>query len=112
MLETRKMRKERASARSKVRMYGMISALHQKSRGRIVDLSRVGLALDLETPIRVMPGQVVDIESDELGQISGTVRWHANGRIGIEYKLNTKALAQVSSYFRFFHREVMPVLRG
>lgn len=112
MLDKRQIIKTRASARSKVRIYGTVRAMHQTSRGRIVDLSRAGLALDLETPIRLMPGQIVDVESEEFGTLSGTVRWHANGRVGIEYKLDSKALAQVSSYFRFFHKEVVPVLRG
>ena len=59
-----------------------------------------------------MSGQLVTIESEELGRLSGTVRWFRSGRLGIEYKLSTNALAQINSYFRFFHEEVRPVLRG
>ena len=58
-----------------------------------------------------MPGQLVTIESEELGRLSGTIRWLRNGRLGIQYTLSTNALAQITSYFRFFHEEVRPVLR-
>lgn len=104
-------RPSRNAGRSNVRIFGTVKVMHQTSRGRIVDLSPSGMALDLETPMRVSPGQLVTVESDELGRLTGTVRWYANGRIGVEYKLTTNALAQISSYFRFFHQEVKPVIR-
>ena len=102
----------RANNRSKVRIFATVRVMQQTSRGRVVDLSPTGMALDLEKPIQAMPGQLVTIESEELGRLSGTVRWFRNGRLGIEYKLSTNALAQINSYFRFFHEEVRPVLRG
>lgn len=33
-----------------------------------------------------------------------------NGRVGIQFDPNSNARAQVASYFRFFHKEVKPVL--
>ncbi|MDF1632307.1 PilZ domain-containing protein [Mycoplana sp. MJR14] len=101
----------RASDRSKVRIFANVKVMHQESRARVVDLSPSGMALDLEKPIRIVPGQIITMDSEELGRLSGTVRWYNNGRVGIEYKLNTNALAQISSYFRFFHEEVKPVMR-
>lgn len=101
----------RVTDRSKVRIFAMVKVMHQSVRARVVDLSPTGMALDLEKPIQAMPGQMVIIESEELGRLSGTVRWLSNGRLGIQYKLSTNALAQITSYFRFFHEEVQPVLR-
>lgn len=101
----------RANDRSKVRIFAEVRIMHQTSRARVVDLSPTGMAFDLEKPIQAMPGQLVTIESEELGRLSGTVRWYSNGRLGIQYKLSTNALAQITSYFRFFHEEVRPVLR-
>lgn len=101
----------RTSDRSKVRIFANVKVMHQESRARVVDLSPSGMALDLEKPIRIVPGQIITMDSEELGRLSGTVRWYNNGRVGIEYKLNTNALAQISSYFRFFHEEVKPVMR-
>ena len=101
----------RGNDRSRVRIFANVQVMHQSSRARVVDLSPTGMAFDLEKPIQAMPGQMVTIESEELGRLSGTVRWYSNGRLGIQYKLSTNALAQISSYFRFFHEEVRPVLR-
>lgn len=101
----------RATDRSKVRIFATVHIMHQSTRGRVVDLSPTGLALDLEKPVQAMKGQAVVLESEELGRLSGTIRWYSNGRLGIEYKLSTNALAQINSYFRFFHEEVRPVLR-
>lgn len=111
MLQNLKDMPVRAVNRSKVRIFATVTVMHQTSRARVVDLSPSGLAVDLEKPIRVMPGQLMTVENDELGRLSGTVRWFNNGRIGMEYKLSTNALAQISSYFRFFHEEVKPVMR-
>ena len=102
----------RGNNRSKVRIFAEVRVMHQTSRARVVDLSPTGMAFDLEKPIQAMPGQLVTIESEELGRLSGTVRWYSNGRLGIQYKLSTNALAQITSYFRFFHEEVRPVLRS
>lgn len=101
----------RGNDRSKVRIFANVQVMHQSSRARVVDLSPTGMAFDLEKPLQAMPGQMVTIESEELGRLSGTVRWYSNGRLGIQYKLSTNALAQITSYFRFFHTEVKPVLR-
>lgn len=101
----------RGNDRSRVRIFANVQVMHQFSRARVVDLSPTGMAFDLEKPLQAMPGQMVTIESEELGRLSGTVRWYSNGRLGIQYKLSTNALAQITSYFRFFHEEVKPVLR-
>ncbi|MCR6499249.1 PilZ domain-containing protein [Shinella sp. CPCC 101442] len=101
----------RGNDRSRVRIFAEVRVMHQTSRARVVDLSSTGMALDLEKPLQAMPGQMVTIESEELGRLSGTVRWYSNGRLGIQYKLSSNALAQINSYFRFFHEEVKPVLR-
>ncbi|CAK7254873.1 PilZ domain-containing protein [Shinella yambaruensis] len=101
----------RASDRSKVRIFATVRVMHQTTRARVIDLSPTGMAFDVEKPIQAMAGQLVTVESEELGRLSGTVCWYSNGRLGIQYKLSTNALAQITSYFRFFHEEVRPVLR-
>ena len=101
----------RANSRSKVRIFATVRVMHQSTRARVIDLSPTGMAFDVEKPNQAMAGQLVTVESEELGRLSGTVRWYTNGRLGIEYKLSTNALAQITSYFRFFHEEVQPVLR-
>ena len=75
-----------------------------------MDLSATGIALELQEALSAATGSKVQIESAELGFIEGTVRWCRGSRIGIQLHLNSNALAQVSSYFRFFHKDAGPVL--
>ncbi|MCP8897504.1 PilZ domain-containing protein [Shinella daejeonensis] len=106
------MRRERAASRSKVRLYGTVRVMRQSSPMRVVDLSQQGMALDIERPLQVTPGQTVEVVTEELGTIEGIVCWYVNGRMGLRYRMTSRAAAQVVSYFRFFHRAATPVLRG
>lgn len=100
----------RGAARTKTRIYGTVKYFNQSAKGRVVDLSATGIALELQEAFSAADGSRVKIESEELGFIEGTVRWCRGSRIGIQLHLNTNALAQVSSYFRFFHKDIRPVL--
>jgi hypothetical protein len=95
----------RSAPRKKTCIYGTVRYYDQTSKGRVVNLSATGLALDLGGPFHAAAGSPVRIESDELGILEGTIKWAHRGRLGIEFKPNSNATAQVSSYFRFFHRE-------
>jgi PilZ domain len=94
----------RAAERTKTSIYGTVKYFNQSARGRVVDLSATGIALELQEAFAAASGSRVKIESDALGFIEGTVKWCRGSRIGIEIHLNSNALAQVSSYFRFFHK--------
>lgn len=102
--------KTRVAARRKTRIFGTVSYYNQKANARVVDLSPAGLAVDLAGPFNAAAGSPVRIDSEELGVIEGTVKWCHAGRLGIAFRPNTNASAQVASYFRFFHRDVTPVL--
>jgi hypothetical protein len=102
--------KGRRATRERTRIYGTVKFLGQSVQGRVVDLSASGLALDLSAPFAAGSGSKVAIESEELGALEGIVKWNRSGRLGIEFHANSNASAQVSSYFRFFHKPVKPVL--
>lgn len=101
----------RAASRSRTRIFGTVKYLNQEACGRVVDLSATGMALELQAALAAGVGSRVTIESDDLGFIQGTVKWLRGSRIGIELQLSTNTLAQLSSYFRFFHKEIAPVVR-
>jgi hypothetical protein len=90
---------------------GTIRYLSKTASGRIVDISPIGMALDLQTPIYAAAGSKVCVECDDIGAIDGVIRWNHSGRIGIEFDESTKVTAQLASYFRFFHKEIRPVLK-
>lgn len=103
--------KVRTTARRRCRIFGKVRYLNHETTSRVVDLSTSGIALDLAGPFYGAAGSKVRVDCDDLGSLEGTVRWLRDGRIGIEFHRNSNASAQVASYFRFFHKEVNPVLK-
>jgi len=100
--------KARGAERKRTRILGIVKYYNQSIEGRVVDLSATGLALELHGPFSAADGSPVKVESKEFGILEGTVKWRRSGRLGIQFRPNSNAAAQVSSYFRFFHRDVKP----
>jgi hypothetical protein len=103
--------KVRSAPRRRTRISGTLKYYGQAVNGRVVDISTAGLALDLSAPFNAAPGSPVRIDSEELGVLEGIVKWSHGGRLGIQFRPNTNASAQVAAYFRFFHQDIQPVLR-
>lgn len=101
-METRK------SARKAARIVGKIRYGTQEVDGRVVNLSVDGIALDLHKPLYAAAGSQVKIQCDEIGYLEGMVRWCNRGRIGVRFSPTSNARAQVTSYFRFAHKDVPP----
>ncbi len=100
--------KSRAEKRSSCVMMATITYLGQTARGKIVNLSLAGMAVELSQPLSARTGDKVTVASGDLGHIECIVRWIEGPRLGLEFLLNTNASAQVRSYFRFFHQEATP----
>lgn len=103
-METRRASRQRCRVDSKVKY------LQQEANARMVDVSQTGLALELATPLHAAAGSIVQIQNDHLGLIEATVRWRKASRLGVEVINTSNTLAQMSAYFRHFHKEVRPVL--
>lgn len=100
----------RGAARTKTRIYATVTYVQQSARARVIDLSETGIALELEEPISAAANSQVRIVSPELGHLTGIVVWNHGGRLGLRLSLSTNTLAQLSSYFRFFHQDITPTI--
>lgn len=100
----------RKTDRKNCRVFGHVKYLNSQVDARILDLSLTGAALEMKGPLHAASGSKVRIEAENLGLLEGIIRWKHNGRVGIQFDVNSNARAQISSYFRFFHKEVRPVL--
>lgn len=100
----------RKSPRSRVRIDSKIRYFQQESVGRVINISRTGLALELTNKLPAAAGSQVVIENDDIGLLEGVVRWNYGGRIGVMFRPNSNSIAKVAAYFRNFHQEVKPVL--
>ncbi|PKA43019.1 PilZ domain-containing protein [Rhizobium sullae] len=101
----------RKAERKYCRIFGKVRYLNNEVDVRILDLSITGVALEIRTPLHAASGSRVQIVAEDLGTLYGIIRWSHNGRLGIEFDPNSNSRAQVASYFRFFHKEVRPVLK-
>ncbi|MCJ9674269.1 MULTISPECIES: PilZ domain-containing protein [unclassified Neorhizobium] len=98
--------KTRSAERKKTRILGTVKYFNQAVEGRVTNLSATGMALDLGGRVfHAADGSQVRVESQEFGILEGTVKWRRSGRLGVQFSINSNAVAQVSSYFRFFHKD-------
>ncbi|SCB56965.1 PilZ domain-containing protein [Rhizobium aethiopicum] len=100
----------RKAERQNCRVFGRVNYLNSQVNARILNLSATGAALEMQGPFHAASGSKVRLEAENLGMLEGVIRWKHNGRVGIQFDVNSNARAQVSSYFRFFHKEIRPVL--
>jgi hypothetical protein len=103
--------KGRGAPRTRCRIAATLTYLGRPTPGQVIDISTTGMAFDLGGPFNGMRGSKVRIECRELGALEGQVKWLKSGRIGIEFNASSGAAAQVTSYFRFFHKDASPVLK-
>lgn len=104
--------KTRAEKRSSVRLFGNLRYMSSSLRCRVVDLSEKGIGLRMEEPRALSLGIPVEFHSEELGHLVGRVAWIRNDTVGLLLNHTSSTYAQVKSYFRFFHEEIIPVLRA
>jgi hypothetical protein len=97
--------------RSRCRIMATMAYLGNSTPVKIVDVSATGVALDLAGPFRGTRGSKVRVECPEFGALEGMIRWMRDGRAGLEFDPSSNAAAQVTAYFRFYHKETAPVLR-
>jgi hypothetical protein len=95
----------RKTDRKNCRVFGTVKYMNSQMDARILDLSATGAALELKGPLYAASGSKVKLEAEALGVLDGIVRWMHNGRVGIQFDVNSNARAQIASYFRFFHRD-------
>jgi hypothetical protein len=95
----------RQTQRIRCRFKGTLDYLSQQIDIRVIDISRTGMALQLEGWIEAKRGSTVTVKTTELGLIEGTVRWYRAGKMGLELEQTSNTVAQISAYFRHFHRD-------
>jgi hypothetical protein len=93
---------QRSSPRTQTKITGNVSCKTGSSNGVVKDLSEEGICFQLFFDIGARTGHEVTIRSEELGLLTGIVRWNRGDRIGIKLKLSSNTAAQIASYYKFF----------
>jgi hypothetical protein len=95
----------RRTQRIRCHLRGTLEFMGQKLDVRVIDISRTGMALKLEGWIEAKRGATVAVRCAELGHIEGAVRWYRAGKMGLEFEQTSNTVAQITAYFRNFHRD-------
>lgn len=95
----------RRTQRIRCHIRGTLDFMGQRLDVRILDISRTGMAMKLEGWIEAKRGAAVTVHCAELGYIEASVRWYRAGKMGVEFELTTNTVAQITAYFRNFHRD-------
>lgn len=95
----------RRTQRIRCHIRGSLTFLGQTLDVRVIDISRTGMALKLEGWIEAKRGSIIHVRSQELGHIECTVRWYRAGKMGVEFEHTSNTVAQITAYFRNFHRD-------
>jgi hypothetical protein len=92
----------RDTTRTRVKLTGKVTCRMETTSGTVVDLSDEGMSFQLSYDIKATPGQEVEIDSTELGRMTGTVMWARGDKIGVRLKTSSNTAAKIASYYKFF----------
>ncbi len=95
----------RKSDRSRVRMRATVSYNGIESRGSVIDLSPEGLKIYVSNDLRAVPGRQISVQTEEIGLLTGIVRWARHPTIGVELALSTNTRAKIESFYKAFASE-------
>jgi len=98
----------RAIKRDKTRVKAKIDCMGQKTAGSVIDLSPQGICLLLDAHIPMARGDKINVETDEMGLLIGTIRWIRGSRIGAALVLTSNNRAKVESYYKMFLQNRQP----
>lgn len=91
---------QRRDARSRCRIRATAVHNGHRSPATVLDLSMGGISIYLRVDIGIVMGATVTVETDEIGSLSGTVRWIREPRVGLEVGRSSNTAAKISSYLR------------
>jgi hypothetical protein len=100
--------KGRAIERDRTRLRAKIECMGQETQGAILDLSEHGICLYLSIDIPLAFGDKITVLTEEMGLLTGTIRWIRRPRVGAELVLSSNNRAKVESFYKVFKRDSQP----
>ena len=86
-------------------MFGcMAQSAAGATRATVLNLSPDGLCLRNDGPQIAQIGDRIEVASERVGRLSGTVYWRRGDTVGIRLDRSTNTSAQIESYFRTYCR--------
>lgn len=90
----------RAAERTACKIRATAHCLGHSSPAAVLDLSPNGLRVYLRVDINASVGSHVTVETEELGTLSGEVRWIRFPHLGVALARSSNTAAKIESYFK------------
>lgn len=90
----------REAKRTACKIRATAHCLGRNSPAAVLDLSPHGLRIYLRADISADVGSQVTVETDQLGSLSGEVRWVRFPYLGIALARSSNTTAKIESYFK------------
>jgi len=73
----------------------------------IIDISQSGMCIYLNAHIPISPNEEIIIKTEEMGLLTGTVRWFRRPRLGVELHMSSNTAAKVESFYQKYIKHYM-----
>jgi hypothetical protein len=93
---------EQGGPRTRLKLSGKVTCRGKTTGGTVADLSDAGISICLSYDIEARQGQMVEIDIEEIGRLSGIVDWARGDRIGVRLKTSSNTAAKIASLYKFF----------
>ena len=90
----------RGNRRVTCKIRATLRCMGHEARAAVLDLSESGLRLYVGADLGASVGKQVTVETEELGQLTGEIRWVRFPRMGVTLHKSTNTAAKIASYFR------------
>jgi hypothetical protein len=92
----------RRAPRHGCRFQAQIRFAGKNFEGQIVDLSATGMRLNVDKRVSVAAGLKVEVVSEELGAVTGFVRWQRPGSFGVGLELSSNTRAKLQAAWKYY----------
>jgi hypothetical protein len=81
---------------------------NKKYQGQIIDLSATGMRVSVDRSVDLPVGWNVEVVSEELGSITGTVQWQRPGTFGVKLELSSNNRAKLEAVWKNYMLADLP----
>ncbi|SOE08430.1 PilZ domain-containing protein [Hoeflea halophila] len=93
-------RPTRMDPRDATELRAVITCMGRKTHATIIDISMGGMCIYLNSHIPISPEEEIEIKTEEMGYLTGTVRWFRRPRLGVQLDMSSNTAAKVQSYYK------------
>ncbi|MBU2604666.1 MAG: PilZ domain-containing protein [Alphaproteobacteria bacterium] len=97
----------RIDPRDATELRAIITCMGRTTHATIIDISQSGMCIYLNSHIPIAPEEEIIIKTQEMGFLTGTVRWFRRPRLGVQLEMSSNTAAKVESFYKKYIKHYM-----